>query len=76
MVKLHRTEGNGVFSKRCHLGCENGTLFGNRIFAGGIKDLEMRSSWTTPLGQAAIIGKWDYKDRWPPSLYPDVHKGY
>jgi hypothetical protein len=36
MVKSHRTEGNGDFSKRCHLGPEHGTSFGNRVFVDRI----------------------------------------
>jgi hypothetical protein len=55
-VKIHRTEG------KSHLGPENGTSLGNRVFAGGMKGPEMRSSWTSrvthTIGPGRHIGIW------------------
>jgi hypothetical protein len=60
MVKFHRTEVNTVLLY--HLGADNGISFGNRVFADGIKDLEMRSPWIScvihSIGPGRHIGIW------------------
>jgi hypothetical protein len=45
-----------TFPKLCHLGPENGTSLGNRVFADGIKGLEIRSPWTHAIGPGRHIG--------------------
>jgi hypothetical protein len=46
MVKSIELRAMVTFPKLCHLGPENGTSLGSRVFADGIKGLEMRPSWT------------------------------
>jgi hypothetical protein len=56
--QVHRTEGNGDFSKSCHLGPDIGDSLGNRVFADGIKGLGMGSYWTHSIGPGRHIGIW------------------
>lgn len=60
MVDLHRTEGNGVFPKRCHLGPEHGTSPGTRVPAGEIS-LPWGCAGSSPItrGSHASAHGWD-----------------
>jgi hypothetical protein len=50
------------FAKVCHLGAENGTSFGNRVFVDGTKGLEMRSSWTRVALDAMTVSLQDTEE--------------